>query len=83
MERGVRFMAKMQGDADDFPYEALLARGLGELRLLTAAHERMWQISEADWSADLEAGTILFSSCTFREPQPCHAASSSIRSAVA
>ena len=47
---------------EDLPYQTVLARGLEELGIKTAAHERLWQMSEAEWSADLDAGTITFSS---------------------
>ncbi|ADB14898.1 hypothetical protein Psta_0202 [Pirellula staleyi DSM 6068] len=44
-------------------YTDFLAQCTEELRLKTEAHDGIWQLSQADWDADLDAGTI-----TFRAP---------------
>lgn len=48
--------------ADDWqlPYETLLARARHELAFKTASHVRLFNLDEADWAADLDAGTITF-----------------------
>ena len=38
----------------------LVMQSIEELRLKTAAHDRLWHISEADWSVDQDAGEIVF-----------------------
>jgi hypothetical protein len=40
--------------------EVVRRRAWNELQALTGAHDRMWGFGEADWSADLNAGTIEF-----------------------
>jgi hypothetical protein len=39
-----------------------IERAMHGLSTLTAAHDRTWQIGEADWSVDQDAGTIVFDS---------------------
>src|SRR5262249_35377582 len=41
-------------------YRQLLEQSMEELRLKTAAHDGTWRLSEADWSVDQDAGTIVF-----------------------
>jgi uncharacterized protein DUF6882 len=43
-------------------FDALLERSLEELRIKTAAHDGVWQLSQADWDIDQDAGTIVFTS---------------------
>jgi len=43
-------------------FDTLLDRSMEELRIKTAAHDGMWQLSEADWDIDQDAGTIVFTS---------------------
>ena len=38
----------------------LVLQSIEELRLKTAAHDRLWHISEADWSVDQDVGEIVF-----------------------
>ena len=47
---------------DSAEFRQLIEKASVRLQTLTAAHERMWQIGEASWGADLEAGTITFDS---------------------
>jgi hypothetical protein len=47
---------------DDIPYETLVEQGISSLQLLTASHDRMWKLSEADWSVDQDLGEIVFHS---------------------
>ncbi len=50
-------------DADPAPdFDALLDRCMEELRVKTAAHDGIWQLSQADWDLDQDAGTIVFTS---------------------
>lgn len=46
----------------DLSYEILLARSKNELAMQTAAHDNIFQLSAAEWGADLDVGTIAFSS---------------------
>ncbi len=46
----------------DEEYRILLERSIEELKLKTAAHESLFQLGAAEWSADLEKGTIIFTS---------------------
>lgn len=39
----------------------LVTQSIEELRLKTAAHDRLWHLSEADWSVDQDTGEIVFS----------------------
>lgn len=39
----------------------LVSQSIEELRLKTAAHDRLWHLSEADWSVDQDTGEIVFS----------------------
>ena len=41
-------------------FDMLLSRCVEELRLKTAGHDGIWQISRADWDIDQDAGTIVF-----------------------
>jgi hypothetical protein len=43
----------------DFP--TLLDRSLEELRLKTAAHDRVWHLGDANWAVDQDLGSITFS----------------------
>src|SRR4051794_36238264 len=43
-------------------FDTLLDRSMAELRIKTAAHDRTWQLSRADWDIDQDAGTIVFTS---------------------
>src|SRR4051794_25654185 len=43
-------------------FDTLLDRSMEELRIKTAAHDGIWQLSEADWDIDQDAGTITFTS---------------------
>src|SRR4051794_21679031 len=43
-------------------FDTLLDRCMEELRAKTAAHDGLWQLSEADWDIDQDAGTIVFTS---------------------
>jgi hypothetical protein len=42
-------------------HQDFLAQSIEELRLKTAAHDRLWHLGEADWSVDQDAGEIVFS----------------------
>lgn len=37
-------------------------KAMAALEILTGAHDRMWQIGQADWSVDQDVGTIVFNS---------------------
>lgn len=39
----------------------LVAQSIEELRLKTAAHDRLWHLSDADWSVDQDTSDIVFS----------------------
>lgn len=52
--------AKVEGLTRD----ELIERSVAELELKTGAHEQMWQLSECEWSADFESGTLTFRSPT-------------------
>jgi hypothetical protein len=39
-----------------------IERAMSGLQVLTAAHDRMWQLGQAAWSVDQDAGTITFTS---------------------
>ena len=43
-------------------FELLLAQSMEELAIKTASHDRLWQISAADWSVAQESGQIVFHS---------------------
>ncbi len=43
-------------------YHTLLARSLEELKQRTAAHDSLFQLGTAAWSADLDQGLIVFTS---------------------
>lgn len=43
-------------------FDTLLARSMEELRLKTAAHDGTWQLGQADWDVDQDAGTVIFTS---------------------
>jgi hypothetical protein len=49
-------------DERQLPYETFLARARHELAFKTASHVRLFNLAEADWDADLVAGTITFTS---------------------
>ena len=42
-------------------YRPLVEQSLEELRLKTAAHDRLWHVGDADWSVDQDVGDIIFS----------------------
>ena len=44
------------------PHETVLARAREELSLKTGLHDRLFGLAEADWAADLAAGTLTFTS---------------------
>ncbi|MDR2710033.1 MAG: hypothetical protein LBB65_01635 [Burkholderiales bacterium] len=50
----------------DLPYPLLLVRSREELAMKTASHNRLFHLSEAAWTADLEAGEIVFTSEEFQ-----------------
>lgn len=41
-------------------YNELVAQSCDELAFKTEAHDRMWQLGEADWSVDQDSGAIVF-----------------------
>lgn len=43
-------------------FDTLLEQSMEELRIKTAAHDGVWQLGEADWDIDQDAGTIVFTS---------------------
>jgi hypothetical protein len=43
-------------------FDALLDQAMEELRIKTAGHDGIWQLSQADWDIDQDAGTIVFKS---------------------
>jgi hypothetical protein len=48
--------------AESQEHRHLVDQSMEELRLKTAAHDGLWHLSEADWSVDQDAGTIVFTS---------------------
>ena len=44
------------------PHETVLARAREELSIKTGLHDRLFGLAEADWAADLDAGTLTFTS---------------------
>jgi hypothetical protein len=48
--------------APKLDFDTLLDRSMEELRIKTAAHDGTWQLGEADWDIDQDAGTIVFTS---------------------
>jgi hypothetical protein len=57
-------MARKTQPGDDSEYRVLLDRSMEELRLKTAAHDSVWQLSAADWSTDQDTGLITFTGNT-------------------
>jgi hypothetical protein len=55
-----------KGGASRIPYppglQPHIDKAINHLQALTAAHENMWQIGEADWSVDQDEGAIVFDS---------------------
>lgn len=47
-------------DDELLAYPDLLARSMEELRIKTAAHDRLWHLGEAAWNVDQDEGTIIF-----------------------
>ncbi len=43
-------------------FDAFLEQCVEELRIKTAAHDGVWQLGQADWDIDQDAGTIVFTS---------------------
>ncbi len=41
-------------------FRRFLAQSMEDLRIKTTAHDSMWHLSEAAWSVDQDAGTIVF-----------------------
>lgn len=41
-------------------FRQLIDRSMEELRLKTSAHDAAWHLSDASWSVDQDAGTIVF-----------------------
>ncbi len=58
----MRNIFQRKSPENDGEYRILLARSIEELKLKSAAHDRLFQLSTADWSADLEKGLIVFTS---------------------
>lgn len=58
-----RFRKQKPVAVADIPaFQALIDQSMEELRLKTAAHDVGWHISEAAWSVDQDAGTLIFTS---------------------
>jgi hypothetical protein len=60
----MRFFKKRpdkNGPRDPAAYKVLLEQSLEELRLKTAAHVGIWQLDNADWNVDQDAGLVVFS----------------------
>lgn len=49
---------------DVIDFDTLSERSMEELRLKTAGHDGIWQLSQANWEIDQDAGTIVFTSPT-------------------
>src|SRR5438270_4719024 len=43
-------------------FDTLLEQCMEELRIKTAGHDGIWQLSKANWDIDQDAGTIVFTS---------------------
>ena len=46
----------------ELPHATMVARAMEELKIKTASFDRLFQLGEADWQMDQEAGTIVFTS---------------------
>jgi transcription elongation factor Elf1 len=44
----------------ELDFDTLVERAVEELKLKTAAHDGIWQLSQADWDVDQDAGTVVF-----------------------
>lgn len=44
----------------ELDFDTLIEQSMEELRLKTAAHDGIWQLSKANWNIDQDAGTIVF-----------------------
>ena len=52
-----------QGEKEGgLPHATMVARAMEELRIKTASFDRLFQLGEADWQMDQDAGTIVFTS---------------------
>ena len=49
-------------EAEELEYDLFLQRALNELQLKTTAHDSTWQLGQADWEVDQDAGQIVFTS---------------------
>jgi hypothetical protein len=49
------------GRNDPTRYRELVSQSMEELRLKTAAHDRLWHLGDAEWILDQDAATIAFS----------------------
>jgi hypothetical protein len=49
-------------EAEELEYDLFLQRALNELQLKTTAHDRTWQLGQADWEVDQDDGQIVFTS---------------------
>ncbi len=47
---------------DTAEFRQLIEQSIAHLQALTAAHDSLWHIGEADWAVDLDAGIITFDS---------------------
>lgn len=55
------FGSNENNGADDSPeFRQLVEKATNHLQTLTAAHDGLWHISKADWSADLDSGVLAF-----------------------
>ncbi len=55
-------MSQHASPEQDGEYQTLLARSLEELKQRTAAHDSLFQLGTAAWSADLDRGLLVFTS---------------------
>src|SRR4029453_12764297 len=46
----------------ELPHATMVARAMEELRIKTASFDRLFQLGQADWQLDQDAGTIVFTS---------------------
>jgi hypothetical protein len=47
---------------DPLAFRQLIEKAMAHLQTLTAAHDGLWHIGQASWSADLDSGIITFDS---------------------
>jgi hypothetical protein len=58
------------GPADPPQLRQEIDKAMNGLAIVTAAHDRTWQLSKADWSLDQDVGDLVFTSRTVQAVAP-------------